>query len=51
MNEIQLINAGDAYVHQRTRPPLVMIMAWCLFGAKPLYETMMAYGETFHSRK
>ena len=33
----------DAYMRQQTRPSLVQIMAWRLFGAKPLSEPMLAY--------
>ena len=34
---------GDQYVHQWTASSLVQIMAWHLFGAKPLSELMMPY--------
>ena len=37
----QLVEAE--YMHQYTGPALVQIMACCLFGARPLSESMMAY--------
>ena len=30
-------------MHQWIRPALVQMMAWCLFGAKPLSKSMPAY--------
>ena len=66
----QSINAfppSDAYMRQLTASPLVRVMDWCLFGAKPLPKPMLTYcplepyGQTsvkfdlkhnnFHSRK
>ena len=40
---INSLRPSDAYMHQKTRQSLVQIMAWRLFGAKPLSEPMMAY--------
>ena len=34
---------GAAYMHQWTGSALVQIMAWCLFGTKPLPEPMLTY--------
>ena len=33
----------DAYMRQYTKPSLVQIMAWHLFGAKPLSEPTLVY--------
>ena len=33
----------DAYMRQQTKPPLVQIMAYHMFGAKPLCEPMLIY--------
>ena len=36
---------NDAFKHQRTGSSLVQVMAWYLFGAKPLPEPMLIYGK------
>ena len=43
---ILLVNSlrlSDAYMHQEARPPLVQIMACCLFSTKPLSKPMLDY--------
>ena len=37
------LRLSDAYMHQYNIPPLLQIMAWHLFGAKPLSEPMLPY--------
>ena len=40
---LKLISPSDAYMHQWTGSVLVLVMACCLFAAKPLPEEMLAY--------
>ena len=40
-----------AYMHHQTRPSLVQIMACCLFGAKPLSESMLDFCKVDPLRK
>ena len=40
---INSLRPSDAYLHQETKTSLVQVMAWRLFGAKPLIEPMMTY--------
>ena len=35
------LRPSDASVIHWTRPPLVQVMAWCLFGSKPLSDPLM----------
>ena len=37
------LKPGDAHILQQIKPSLVQIMAWRLFGAKPLSEPMLIY--------
>ena len=36
----KVIEVGDTYMHVYNRPPSLQIIAWCLFGTKPLSEPM-----------
>ena len=40
---INSLRLSDAYMRQKTRPPLLKIMACRLIGAKPLFEPMLEY--------
>ena len=41
--DIKSLRPTDANMRLQPRPPLLHIMACCLFGAKPLYQPMLAY--------
>ena len=40
---VNLLKLGNANIHQWDESSLLQIMAWCLTGAKPLPEPMLAY--------
>ena len=42
---------GDAYVHQWTRPLLVLLMACRLFGTKPLSKSMLTNYHLHHGEQ
>ena len=42
---------SDAHVSQQTKPSLVQVTACRLFGAKPLYQTIMAFVKTEHCKQ
>ena len=45
INAVDSLRPSDAYIHQYNIPTLVQIMACRLFGAKPLSEQMLHYGQ------
>ena len=40
---VNSLRLSHEYMHQKTRPSLIQIMAWCLTGTKPLFEPMLEY--------